>query len=482
LSNPFYGPSGSPVNQSRGSSAQVRAEFGLIEAGFTAVNTAILGIATSAISAILPSQAGNAGRVLATNGTTVSWADNVPAVAAYASNAGQLGGVAANGYALLSGATFTGPANVLNVAAGNNTTLAANTAFVTAAVAQAKADIVGSSPAALDTLNEFATALANDPNFATTTATSLGNRLRVDTAAQGLNSTQKANAATNLGLAAVATSGLKADVGLGNVDNTSDANKSPSTAQAAINAARVTGVTATAPVVSSGGMAPVISMPAAATGANGYLTAADWNAFSGKQAALGFTPVREGSGIGQSANTIFIGWGSGAGGSGTGGLKATVDSLDLGYLPTSSTNGHTGGTYTFAGKNITAGAFVGNHSGDGSGITGLTAAQINTALTYIAQPALGFTPYNSTNPSGYLPATTAASTYLPLIGGTLTGPLKLPDGSQGAPSLSWSGSSDTDTGFFHLGDGLIGIVCNNVLVGRFTSTGLEVIKITQTAP
>jgi hypothetical protein len=52
----------------------------------------------------------------------------------------------------------------------------------------------------------------------------------------------------------------------------------------------VTGVTGTAPVVSSGGAAPVISMAAANTSTPGYLTAADWNTFNGKQAALGFTP------------------------------------------------------------------------------------------------------------------------------------------------------------------------------------------------
>lgn len=360
MSNPFYGPSGSPVNQSRGSSAQVRAEFGLVEAGFTAVNTAILGIQTSAISAILPSQAGNAGRVLSTNGTTISWTDDIPAVAAYASNSGQLGGVAANGYALLSGATFTGATNVANVAAGNNTTLAANTAFVAAAVAQAKADIVSSSPAALDTLNEFAIALGNDANFATTTATALGNRLRVDTAAQGLNSTQKSNAVTNLGLATVATSGLKADVGLGNVDNTSDANKPVSTAQATINAARVTGVTATGPVVSSGGMAPVISMPAAATSANGYLTAADWNTFSSKQAALGFTPYNSTNPAGYIT-----------------GISSGNVTAALGYTPYNSTN-------------------------PSGYISGINSAQVVSALGFTPQAALGFTPYNSTNPSGYI--------------------------------------------------------------------------------
>jgi hypothetical protein len=56
------------------------------------------------------------------------------------------------------------------------------------------------------------------------------------------------------------------------------------------NVGTVTGVTATGPVVSSGGTAPVISMAAATASVPGYLTAADWATFNGKQAALGFTP------------------------------------------------------------------------------------------------------------------------------------------------------------------------------------------------
>lgn len=39
------------------------------------------------------------------------------------------------------------------------------------------ADLIASSPATLDTLNELATALGNDPNFATTMTTSLGNKV-----------------------------------------------------------------------------------------------------------------------------------------------------------------------------------------------------------------------------------------------------------------------------------------------------------------
>lgn len=85
------------------------------------------------------------------------------------------------------------------------------------AITNAINSLVNAAPGTLDTLAELATALGNDPNFATTIATSLGNRLRVDTAAQGLSGTQKTNAKTNISIE--------------NIDNTSDVNKPVSTAQ-----------------------------------------------------------------------------------------------------------------------------------------------------------------------------------------------------------------------------------------------------------
>jgi hypothetical protein len=69
----------------------------------------------------------------------------------------------------------------------------------------AVANVVASAPAALDTLNELAAALGDDANFSTTMSTALGNRLRIDTASQGLTSTQKSNGRTNLGLGTLAT-------------------------------------------------------------------------------------------------------------------------------------------------------------------------------------------------------------------------------------------------------------------------------------
>jgi hypothetical protein len=66
-------------------------------------------------------------------------------------------------------------------------------------------NLVDSAPTALDTLNELAAAIGDDANYASTISTALGNRLRVDTASQGLDSTQKSNARTNLGLGTAAT-------------------------------------------------------------------------------------------------------------------------------------------------------------------------------------------------------------------------------------------------------------------------------------
>lgn len=53
-----------------------------------------------------------------------------------------------------------------------------NAGYVTSSdVADAVADLVDSAPSTLDTLNELAAALGDDPNFATTIATALGNKV-----------------------------------------------------------------------------------------------------------------------------------------------------------------------------------------------------------------------------------------------------------------------------------------------------------------
>lgn len=73
----------------------------------------------------------------------------------------------------------------------------------------------------------------------------------------------------------------------------------------------VTAVTATAPVASSGGTTPVISMAAATTSVDGYLTSTDWNTFNGKQPAGTYatgTGTANGTNTGDNAvNTLYSG-------------------------------------------------------------------------------------------------------------------------------------------------------------------------------
>ena len=84
---------------------------------------------------------------------------------------------------------------------------------VTAAKNAVKADILGSAPAALDTLQELAAALSDNPSFATDIATALGTRVRVD-AAQSFDSSQQTQGRANIGAAAASDlTQLQTDLG-----------------------------------------------------------------------------------------------------------------------------------------------------------------------------------------------------------------------------------------------------------------------------
>lgn len=87
---------------------------------------------------------------------------------------------------------------------------------IEAAKAAVKNELLGGAGAALDTLNELATALGNDPSFATTIAAEVANRVRYD-AAQTLTSPQQAQARSNIG-AAAASDVATLTAGLGNYD------------------------------------------------------------------------------------------------------------------------------------------------------------------------------------------------------------------------------------------------------------------------
>jgi hypothetical protein len=99
----------------------------------------------------------------------------------------------------LASPALTGSPTAPTATAGTNTTQIATTAFVAAAIGA----LIDAAPGAMDTLNELAAALGDDPNFATTVTNALAGKL---SAASNLSDLpNKATSRSNLGLGSIAT-------------------------------------------------------------------------------------------------------------------------------------------------------------------------------------------------------------------------------------------------------------------------------------
>ncbi|MQI61854.1 phage tail protein, partial [Escherichia coli] len=96
----------------------------------------------------------------------------------------------------LSSPALTGTPTAPTAAQSVNNTQIATTAFVKSAIA----GMVGSAPAALDTLNELAAALGNDPNFATTMLNALAGKQPLDNTLTNLSGKDVAGLLAYLGL------------------------------------------------------------------------------------------------------------------------------------------------------------------------------------------------------------------------------------------------------------------------------------------
>ncbi|MDZ9004547.1 phage tail protein [Escherichia coli] len=108
----------------------------------------------------------------------------------------------------LSSPALTGTPTAPTAAQSVNNTQIATTAFVKSAIAA----MVGSAPAALDTLNELAAALGNDPNFATTMLNALAGKQPLDNTLTNLSGKDVAGLLAYLQLGEAA----KRDIGTGN--------------------------------------------------------------------------------------------------------------------------------------------------------------------------------------------------------------------------------------------------------------------------
>ncbi|HBD5005394.1 TPA: phage tail protein [Escherichia coli] len=103
----------------------------------------------------------------------------------------------------LSSPALTGTPTAPTAAQSVNNTQIATTAFVKSAIAA----MVGSAPAALDTLNELAAALGNDPNFATTMLNALAGKQPLDNTLTNLSGKDVAGLLSYLGLGELALAG-----------------------------------------------------------------------------------------------------------------------------------------------------------------------------------------------------------------------------------------------------------------------------------
>lgn len=101
--------------------------------------------------------------------------------------------------AALASPALTGTPTAPTAVAGTNTTQLATTAFVAVAIGA----LIDAAPGAMDTLNELAAALGDDPNFATTVTNALAGKLAA--ASNLADLPNKTTARSNLGLGSMAT-------------------------------------------------------------------------------------------------------------------------------------------------------------------------------------------------------------------------------------------------------------------------------------
>jgi hypothetical protein len=131
---------------------------------------------------------------------------------------------------------LTGIPTAPTATAGTNTTQVATTEFVKTAVD----NLIDGAPGVLDTLNELAAAINDDPAFFNNVATNLASHEADTTNVHGIANTAKLitddgsqtllNKTIMSPVITTPTGIVKSDVGLANVDNTSDINKPLSTA------------------------------------------------------------------------------------------------------------------------------------------------------------------------------------------------------------------------------------------------------------
>ncbi len=284
----------------------------------------------------------------------------------------------------------------------------------------AVSNLVDAAPGTLDTLNELAAALGDDPNFATTVATSIG------TKQAQLNGT---------GFVKVSGTTVSYD------NSTYYLASNPSGYITGISFANVSAKPTT---IAGYGITDSLVYTTSTYSNPSWITALAWSKITGAPAFItGYTEtdtLATVTGRGASTSTTLnldgrVNIGNGLtrpsalnsdsvahariGGSDVhlyvaslgagGGYKVAVQAARTSDFASFDLDLQSnGGTLRYGGNEVATRTWVTSQSY----LTGITSSQVTTAL--------GYTPYNSSNPNGYI-TSSALSSYLPLSGGTMTG-------------------------------------------------------------
>lgn len=342
-------------------------------------------------------------------------------------------------YAKLASPNFTGKPTAPTADQSSNDTQLATTAFVRSAIAA----LVDSSPGALDTLNELAAALGDDPNFATTMTNALAGKQPLDGTLTNLSGKDVPALLQYLGL------GETAKQAAGALQKSQNGGDIPDKKQFARTIGAVTSNTITLGESGWFKIATVVMPQATSTAVIKLYGGAGFNAGSSEQGAISELVLRAGNG-------------SPAGITATLWRRSPAAANEVAWVNTS------GDTYDIY-INIGQYAYWLIAQYDYTGNANVT---LHSTPEYSSvQPGNSTSGQTYTIYSSLMKPTAGDVGALPITGGRLNGPLGIgTDNALGGNSIVFG---DNDTGFKWHSDGVLGIYANNALVGYIDNSGLH---------